>query len=109
MSTYIGQFAATAGISGYSGASGYSGISTSGYSGISTSGYSGYSGATGPDIEGLSVTAREERNKRIASDWTQGKDIPQEISDAWVEYRQSLRDISQQAWFPLSIDWPTPP
>jgi hypothetical protein len=43
------------------------------------------------------------------SDWTQGKDIPNNISSAWAPYRQALRDITTQEGFPLAVIWPTAP
>lgn len=43
------------------------------------------------------------------SDWTQGADAPATLSDTWKGYRQALRDVPQQAGFPLDIDWPEPP
>lgn len=52
------------------------------------------------------------RNKRDAflaqSDWTQVSDAPVDQS-AWATYRQSLRDIPQQAGFPSNVVWPTKP
>jgi len=29
--------------------------------------------------------------------------------DAWATYRQALRDLPQQAGFPVTIDWPVKP
>ena len=53
---------------------------------------------------------RADRNARIAaSDWTQGKDIPDNISSVWAAYRQALRDVPQQAGFPWDVQWPTQP
>lgn len=53
---------------------------------------------------------RADRNARIAAtDWTQGKDIPDNISSAWATYRQALRDVPSQAGFPWDIQWPTQP
>lgn len=53
---------------------------------------------------------RDDRNRRIAeSDWTQGKDIPDNISSVWATYRQALRDVPQQAGFPWDVQWPTQP
>jgi len=53
---------------------------------------------------------RSERNNLLtASDWTQCKDIPDAISDKWAQYRQQLRDITQQPEFPWGIQWPKPP
>lgn len=53
---------------------------------------------------------RSDRNIRLAkSDWTQGKDIPDNISTAWATYRQALRDVPAQAGFPWTVEWPTQP
>ena len=53
---------------------------------------------------------REERNRKIAeTDWTQGKDIPDNISSKWAVYRQALRDVPAQAGFPWDVQWPTQP
>lgn len=53
---------------------------------------------------------RDVRNSLLAkSDWTQGKDIPDNISSVWATYRQALRDVPSQAGFPLDIQWPTQP
>lgn len=57
--------------------------------------------------------AEQIRSQRIsllaASDWTQGKDIPDTISQPWAVYRQQLRDITDQAGFPDTVTWPTKP
>jgi len=42
------------------------------------------------------------------SDWTQVADSPVDKA-AWAAYRQALRDISAQAGFPWTIDWPAQP
>lgn len=53
---------------------------------------------------------REQRNAKLAaSDWTQCKDIPDNISSAWATYRQALRDVPSQAGFPWDTQWPTQP
>lgn len=53
---------------------------------------------------------RADRNTKLAaSDWTQGKDIPDNISSAWATYRQALRDVPSQAGFPWTVQWPTQP
>ena len=55
-------------------------------------------------------SVRDDRNRRIAeSDWTQGKDIADNISTAWATYRQALRDVPAQAGFPWTVEWPTKP
>ena len=52
---------------------------------------------------------RKERNDKLeGSDWTQVIDAPVD-RDAWAVYRQALRDISAQAGFPWTIDWPVAP
>lgn len=63
-----------------------------------------------PNLDYLGDVVRQERNTRIAAtDWTQGKDIPDYVSAAWAPYRQALRDITSQADFPLSVQWPEQP
>jgi hypothetical protein len=53
---------------------------------------------------------RDVRNSLLAkSDWTQGKDIPDNVSSAWATYRQALRDVTEQSGFPWTIEWPTQP
>jgi len=52
---------------------------------------------------------RTERNEKIAkTDWTQLPDCPVDKA-AWATYRQALRDITAQAGFPWTIDWPEQP
>jgi hypothetical protein len=46
--------------------------------------------------------------KLLATDWTQLPDIPTETRDAYVAYRQALRDITEQS-DPTDITWPAPP
>jgi len=54
----------------------------------------------------------EARNKRDAllsqSDWTQVIDAPVDQA-AWATYRQALRDVPDQAGFPMDINWPVAP
>lgn len=51
---------------------------------------------------------RAERNKLlIESDWTQLPDAPVDAA-AWATYRQSLRDVTNQA-NPFAIVWPESP
>jgi hypothetical protein len=59
-----------------------------------------------------SFSVRAERGSLLsACDWTQVDDSP--LSNvqkaAWATYRQALRDISAQAGFPWTIDWPVAP
>jgi hypothetical protein len=59
--------------------------------------------------ETLSSEVRAERNQLLSScDWTQIADAPVD-TDAWKIYRQALRDITTQEWFPTNIIWPTKP
>lgn len=57
---------------------------------------------------------REERNKKlIASDWTQGADIPDSIKTPYATYRQQLRDLPASITLPKNrieeSDFPTEP
>tara|TARA_R110000868_G_scaffold272773_2_gene532018 strand:- start:6079 stop:6534 length:456 start_codon:yes stop_codon:yes gene_type:complete len=59
--------------------------------------------------DGQAGAVRAERNAKLAElDWTQLADTPVDQS-AWATYRQALRDISAQAGFPWTIEWPTQP
>lgn len=61
------------------------------------------------EIELIKTEAREKRNILLPeSDWTQVADAPVDKS-AWASYRQALRDLPQQAGFPVTIDWPVKP
>jgi hypothetical protein len=71
-----------------------------------------YGGGVPPVAADEAVTVRLERNRRLAAtDFTQIADVP--ISTGlradFATYRQALRDVPQQAGFPLSITWPTAP
>ena len=65
-----------------------------------------------PDQRQLEQEAEEARAQRdallAASDWTQVADAPVN-SQAWVDYRQALRDVPEQAGFPTDINWPVAP
>ena len=53
---------------------------------------------------------RETRNQRLKdSDWSQGKDIADAVSQPWAVYRQALRDVPGQAGFPWDVKWPEQP
>jgi len=55
----------------------------------------------------------EIRNKRngllLDSDYTQLDDIPAEKKALWTEYRQKLRDITEDVTDPNTITFPDPP
>lgn len=61
------------------------------------------------------IKARNLRIDRASAlsqcDWTQMPDAPltSEQKQAWLEYRQALRDLPTQAGFPWDISWPTKP
>jgi len=55
------------------------------------------------------IVRKERNNKLKETDWTQMKDVPEEISSKWVTYRQTLRDIPSQSEFPWNVFWPTLP
>lgn len=58
----------------------------------------------------LASVAREQRNHLLAgSDWTQLADYLKLDKADWTVYRQALRDMTKQAGFPKSIDWPMQP
>lgn len=58
--------------------------------------------------EGKAEAARSKRDALLAeTDWTANSDVI--MSDEMAVYRQALRDITSQAGFPESIDWPTKP
>ena len=45
----------------------------------------------------------------VESDWTQYRDISDEVASTWAPYRQALRDITTQPNFPHSVVWPVKP
>jgi hypothetical protein len=62
--------------------------------------------------EELSEQATGERNlKLLNTDWTQLPDVAlsAEQIQAWREYRQLLRDITDQSNYPREINWPIAP
>jgi hypothetical protein len=61
-------------------------------------------------VEDVAQSVRADRDQRLAAtDWTQGKDISDEVSTKWVAYRQALRDVPTQAGFPWDVQWPIQP
>ena len=52
---------------------------------------------------------REIRNQLLMEcDWTQLSDIPTETKELWTNYRQELRNITNQT-NPFNISWPVKP
>jgi hypothetical protein len=66
------------------------------------------------DAEGIAAkdaqqatAVRDARDAKLAAlDWTQGKDIADEVSGPAATLRQALRDVPSQAGFPWEITWP---
>ena len=55
------------------------------------------------------TNVRNTRTEKLKdSDWTQIADSTADKA-AWATYRQALRDITAQAGFPWTIDWPDAP
>lgn len=55
---------------------------------------------------------RTERNSRLsACDWTQLQDarLSLEKKQAWVDYRQALRDLPETVTDPMAVVWPLAP
>lgn len=58
----------------------------------------------------MAFCVRERRDQLLSScDWTQAKDISNDVSSQWASYRQALRNIPQQESFPWVILWPEKP
>lgn len=58
----------------------------------------------------LARVARRQRDRNLsACDWTQLPDVSSEVKTKYAEYRQKLRDITDQAGFPTKIEWPVKP
>ena len=61
-----------------------------------------------PDEE-LSIV-RSQRNQILSqSDWTQLPDVPESIQSTWKNYRQQLRDITENFTDLQSLTWPEQP
>mgnify|MGYP003648807535 CR=1 FL=1 len=57
----------------------------------------------------LAANAREKRDGLLAAtDWTSMSDAPTQATEM-TTYRQSLRDITSQSEWPITITWPTAP
>lgn len=68
-----------------------------------------------PQEIGAVIKSREVRASRAHAlsqcDWTQVPDAPltAEQKQAWLDYRQALRDLPTQAGFPWDVQWPSKP
>lgn len=57
----------------------------------------------------LDIQVRQRRDELLAkSDWRSLPDAPGD-RDAWLNYRQKLRDITELEGFPFDFNWPFPP
>lgn len=57
----------------------------------------------------LAFDVRLQRDSLLSkSDWTQTQDAPVD-TQAWQEYRQALRDVTNQEGFPTTVVWPEEP
>jgi hypothetical protein len=62
-----------------------------------------------PNVDSQWSTIKSQRNQLLAaSDWTQLPDVPLAAKEDWAEYRQALRDVTEQP-DPFNIIWPNPP
>lgn len=60
--------------------------------------------------EDAAAFARLIRNRKLEqTDCRMVQDRPEAAREAWVAYRQALRDIPDQAGFPMNITWPEEP
>lgn len=68
-----------------------------------------------PILQPRTITADEILARRDAllsgSDWVTARaiDLGEGVSANWREYRQALRDITEQAGFPSNVTWPSEP
>jgi hypothetical protein len=61
------------------------------------------------ETEHKAAEIRDSRNGKLtACDWTQLPDANVDKS-MWADYRQALRDVTQQATFPWGVVWPERP
>lgn len=62
-------------------------------------------------VKGLAEIRTKRQEELSASDWTQLPDVKltAEQKEAWAEYRQALRDVTNQESYPDVVIFPTPP
>jgi hypothetical protein len=62
------------------------------------------------ELEKKKSLIKAQRNQLLLkTDWTQLPDVPLDTKEIWAEYRQALRDVTDQPTFPHSVVWPTTP
>ena len=85
--------------------------------GVESDGQGGFTFVSDPSkvqakIQQAWTALRAERNARLAAcDWTALSDahLSQDKKDAWFTYRQSLRDLPENATDPTQVTWPVSP
>ena len=85
--------------------------------GVESDGQGGFTFVSDPSkvqakIQQAWTALRAERNARLAAcDWTQMPDSPlsQDARASWSDYRQSLRDLPENATDPTQVTWPVSP
>ena len=85
--------------------------------GVESDGQGGFTFVSDPSkvqakIQQAWTALRTERNARLAqSDWVALADahLSQDKKDAWFTYRQSLRDLPENATDPTQVTWPVSP
>ena len=55
----------------------------------------------------LESTVRAKRDELLAA--SDSKVWPDHVPDEWRTYRQSLRDVPSQEFFPETVNWPVAP
>ena len=60
-------------------------------------------------IDLVAIALYKRNTLLVESDWTQLPDVPLVTKLAWAEYRQLLRDITDQVNYPSNITWPIKP
>lgn len=59
--------------------------------------------------DALSILRDERELKLRMTDWTQLPDVPEATRLAWQEYRQALRDLTENFTSLDEVIWPTKP
>ena len=85
--------------------------------GVESDGQGGFTFVSDPSkvqakIQQAWTALRTERNARLAAcDWVALADahLSQDKKDAWFTYRQSLRDLPENATDPTQVTWPVSP
>ena len=63
-------------------------------------------------LEQASESARNQRDRLLTeTDWVtiRATDTGDPVPTEWLDYRQALRDITEQTGFPEQIEWPQEP